>query len=434
MRVSRTLATLPIAVLATLQLWVAQVAPITANALNPGPSTPNSDEELTLSCLGMDSLTTTDLDSTIEVLFPPPGARLAGRGSFVRVFFAHSADVNPGSSLVVSINGQALTTVGLTASTGAGSAFEVPVPAANLHADSGNFLQTHFKLDGKGAAGTFARLDRESLIHYQLVGEDDQAESLAAYPYSVLTRRNGLEPTIYVAVPDSPSSAELSGAWRMLADLGRRAGVRRLTPVVTTGRTGPVPALSDPLLIVGRADRLPYGTSVLQALGYVISSSAITLPGPPRDNGSLAGMPYPFLDGIGTRPTVVALPDTSPATLTGAASAMVALGSRSVASVPKITTEVAGTKLTPDQADSNLIVVGAQPRAGWLDPLGSSLKLTVTSSGSVVGIRPGELVGTLEVLPLPGSDVHTAIWISGTSPSAVAAAGQGLYQRDLSLA
>ncbi len=77
----RMVATVLAALLASLQLVPAQVVALADQSPLESPPTPSTHEELTLEALGLGAMTTAELDSTIEVLFPPPGAPLANRRS-----------------------------------------------------------------------------------------------------------------------------------------------------------------------------------------------------------------------------------------------------------------------------------------------------------------------------------------------------------------
>ncbi|HEY7201669.1 MAG TPA: hypothetical protein VIC57_15715, partial [Candidatus Dormibacteraeota bacterium] len=124
------------------------VAPTAAGA-EPGPA-PVS-QELTLDGLGIGPQTVYGARGAAEVAFPPAVSRLAPTGTFVRVFFSHSSDIAPGSSMLIAVNGQPLLTVALTTGTAAGGVVETRVAPQLLAESAPNRLQVRFTLGGPAA-------------------------------------------------------------------------------------------------------------------------------------------------------------------------------------------------------------------------------------------------------------------------------------------
>jgi len=226
-----------------------------------------SAQEVTLGALGAPGVDASGSAVTLAVAFPPPAGPPAPSGTFARLFFSHS----PGaSSVTVLVNGQPLTTVGLSDATAGGGVFEVRVPPATLHRDRPNVLDARFVLrpSGAGAAGPFARLGPQTLMHYQLFvppGEEPPS-LLGAFPFPLV--RGGRPARLGLVLPSAPSDSDLAVALRLVADTGRRAGGGVAPEVVTAGAEGWLRSSGVPALLVGPLGRLPLAAAVLRGAGF----------------------------------------------------------------------------------------------------------------------------------------------------------------------
>ena len=104
-----------------------------AMALSADDVASSAVQEISLDSLGVGSQAVYGITGVTQITFPPPAAHLAVAGSFVRLFFAHSTNLGSGSSGVVAINGQPLSTIPLSNSTAAGGVVEVRLPLNLVH-------------------------------------------------------------------------------------------------------------------------------------------------------------------------------------------------------------------------------------------------------------------------------------------------------------
>lgn len=234
-----------------------------------------SSQEMTLAGLGLPAQTMFGSSGSEAISIPAPLDRLAASGTFVRLLFTHTPLIEPsGSTLMVLINGEALTTIPLDASTAAGSQFDVRAPAFLLRPTSPNLLQIRFALRLAGPAANtssaaYVRLDPQTLFHYQLYTPPDgrPLPRLESYPLPLLggtgARRVGL------LLPEGPTDAELRPALRLAGDLGRRAYTQEIIPeVVTSGQVGWLKSSEVPALLIGTRARLPLAAALLKAAGF----------------------------------------------------------------------------------------------------------------------------------------------------------------------
>src|SRR6202011_3449753 len=146
-------------------------APVGQAASVPPPAA-DSAEEVSLGALGLAAQPVFGPFGSVAVSMPAPMAPLAGSGSFVQIFFMHSPLLAaPGSAVTLAVNGAPVATLPLDASSAEGATFDAPVPAFLLRGDGPNLIEARFVLRapaGAGASATYARLDPQTLIHYQL--------------------------------------------------------------------------------------------------------------------------------------------------------------------------------------------------------------------------------------------------------------------------
>jgi hypothetical protein len=129
-----------------------------------------------------------------------------------------------------------------------------------------------------GTQGAYARVDPQTLIHYQLLLAPATASPalLELYPFSVL-RNDG---HLGIVLPTPPRDADLRSAFRLAADLGRRAaGVEVQPEIVASGADGWLHAGGSPAIVLGTTDRLPQAAEMLRRTGFVQSGGGWTAPG-----------------------------------------------------------------------------------------------------------------------------------------------------------
>jgi hypothetical protein len=276
----------------------------TPGAPAPTVTVQDSAQEITLDSLGLSAQTVEGSSGSVAVLVPPPATQPAASGNFVRIFFAHSSLLDPaGSSVTVAVNGQPLSAIRLDATNADGSVFEARVAGSALHAARPNLMEARFELKLAGAPATgdsaaYARLEPQTLLHYQLYGPPGSRPPprLESYPFPLVSRAGSSR--VGLILPHPIAEADLRVALRLAADLGRRAPSQQLEPeVVTTGANDWLRTSGASALLVGTIGRLPIAESVLRAAGFSGSASGWTAPdGQPVGpaDGLLATVTSPF--------------------------------------------------------------------------------------------------------------------------------------------
>ena len=293
-------------------------------------------QEISITDLGAGPQTVHGQAGSVNIAFPAPAAPLASSGSFVRVFFGHSATIPPGSRIEVAVNGRPLSDSALSTGTAGGAVFESRVPQEILSRDGPNLLQARFLLPngGQAAEGLFGRLDGQTLIHYELqrpAGADSLA--LNDFPYSLIEPASATSsPPLALVLPDKPEAAELGDALRLTAAVGKSARSRRVQPkVITTGQADWPSGVVGPAVVVGRAERSPLITRLLQAAGFSKTDRGWRSPGGGQaagtDDGLLATLISPF-DG---RTPLVIVTGVTEAALGRATEALVGADSKGLA-------------------------------------------------------------------------------------------------------
>jgi hypothetical protein len=262
----------------------------TPSATPPGAPTPpasvqDAAQEITLGSLGLSAQTVEGSSGSVAVLMPAPAAPPAASGNFVRIFFAHSSLLDPaGSSVTVAVNGQPLGAIRMDASNADGSVFEARVASSALHAARPNLMEARFELKLAGAPATgdsaaYARLEPQTLLHYQLYGPPGSRPPprLESYPFPLVSRAGSSR--VGLVLPRPTAEADLQVALRLAADLGRRAPSQQVQPeVVTAGAADWLKTAGASALLVGTIGRLPLAESVLKAAGFSASASGWTAP------------------------------------------------------------------------------------------------------------------------------------------------------------
>src|SRR5215472_14601628 len=221
-------------------------------------------QEVTLDGVGIGSQTVYGAHGAVEATFPAAATDLAQAGNFVRVFFSHSADVTPGSSMLIAVDGQPLLTVPLGPGTAGGGVVETRIPTTLLDPRGPNRLQIRFALDGP-AATLYGRIDGQTTLHYELAPSPAGQPELEDYPYSLLAA-GATNPALGLVLPASPSARDLAAAFRVLGDLGRRAASQHVRPkIVTADQTSWLAAGGVGAVLVGTLAGLPAAPPILQA-------------------------------------------------------------------------------------------------------------------------------------------------------------------------
>ncbi|MDQ6638012.1 MAG: cellulose biosynthesis cyclic di-GMP-binding regulatory protein BcsB, partial [Candidatus Dormibacteraeota bacterium] len=330
-------------------------------------------QEISITDLGAGPQTVHGQAGSINIAFPAPAAPLASSGSFVRVFFGHSATIPPGSRIEVAVNGRPLSDSALSTGTAGGAVFESRVPQEILSRDGPNLLQARFLLaaGGQAAEGLFGRLDGQTLIHYALqrpAGADSLA--LNDFPYSLIEPASATSsPPLALVLPDKPEAAELGDALRLTAAVGKSARSRRVQPkVITTGQADWPSGVVGPAVVVGRAERSPLISRLLQAAGFSKTARGWRSPGGQvagTDDGLLASLISPF-DG---RTPLVIVAGGSEAALGRATDALVGANSTALATSTAVLTGTAPTA-APGPAKRLLSLAGLLPPDTFVEGAG----------------------------------------------------------------
>jgi hypothetical protein len=234
-------------------------------------------QEISLDSLGVGSQAVYGITGVTQITFPPPAAHLAVAGSFVRLFFAHSTNLGSGSSGVVAINGQPLSTIPLSNSTAAGGVVEVRLPLNLVSEQSPNRLEVRFTMHSvsepaPAESDLYGRLDGQTMIHYQFAAP----AGLQTYPFSLLAEA-GFAHTVGVVLTSQSGREELASALRVIADLGRRSGPQRPdVTLIASDPNGWLTAGNHPAIVISRLDHLP--SPAIEATSWKRGDKGLTGP------------------------------------------------------------------------------------------------------------------------------------------------------------
>ena len=269
--------------------------PLRVPAATTLPPPPAAAEEISLASLGFAAQVVHGPGPSLDIRFPPPAASLADSGSYLRVFYGHSAPVGLGSDVRVLVNGQLLDNVPLTEATAQGAVFVLEVPPVALHLDRANLVEFDFSVlaptawpDGPDLYGL---VGAQTALHYRLRADGDTIE---AYPYSLLGGSlfgSLADVPLGVVLRSAPDDQELAAALRMVADASRRLrGARLRATVVSEGQESWLQSARSPALIVGRVSGLPGAATLLRAAGFTSSPGGWTAPGATAPTAADAGI------------------------------------------------------------------------------------------------------------------------------------------------
>jgi hypothetical protein len=167
------------------------------------------------------------------------------------------------------------------------------------------------------------------------------------------------------------------------------------------------------------------------------ATATLSLPLNAPSTADLRMLPYPFFEGSDQAPTLVLLANGSATTLTAAAQAMVALGSRSATPPPAFKTAFA-RGWSPSSDDRGLIVVGASG-LGSLATLGSALPVRFDAGGQVTlksaslgaAVGVATRLGAVQEAQAAGGG-RQVLWLDGTGGEMLTGAAAALYDTRLS--
>ena len=174
------------------------------------------------------------------------------------------------------------------------------------------------------------------------------------------------------------------------------------------------------------------GAEAAPAVARVAAGASIRLPASPTGPAGMELLPYPvFSDPTGVR---IVLANTGDPLLTAAAHVMAALGSRSTGP-PKLSAtylaEVGGGAV-----ETSAVLVGLSAASVDAERLTRALGLPVHPPwpGGLVepaGFVPGQPLGVVREVTLPGAPAHSVLWVDGSSAETLYLASDALYQGGL---
>ena len=370
-------------------------------------------QEISLNGLAVGSMTAHGAHGLLEAWFPTPGAPLAASGCFVRVFFSYSPQSAPGSTMVIAVNGQALSTVELDPGHAVGGVLEVPVPTSLVDQQHPNRLQVAFDLVTASASQDllYGKLESPTLVHYSLAEASSGLPGLEAYPWSLLATdaSSAAAPTIGVALPSPPEMAEASAALRIVAELGRRAATQPVRlRIIAPSDLGTPETQGAGVMLVGRLDHLPGAQRVLAAAGWRSAPEGWRAPDgrvAKAEDGLLVTALSPW-DG---RTTLLLVSGGTNAALSKAASALVERGSTSLAGAYAIVTTA------PDEAGGpvsrSVPIVG--PDAADL-ARGRGRAYEADMSFAAAPIARDQTASLSVTIPSLGASVRATVAVNGT--------------------
>ena len=436
-------ALMAVVALAVMAVWATPGHPFKApSSLQSGVGPPvpvaerslESAEEISLGALGLPSQPVYGPLGTVAIAIPAPLGTLSASGSFAQLFFMHSPNLAaPASTVTIAVNGMPIATLPLDNLTADGGTFDAMVPAFLLKPGAPNLLEARFALQpstGMDPSTAYARLDPQTFLHYQLFGPPGSRAQveLGSYPFPLLGRGGqGDQAALGVILPRQADAGELGSAFRLVADLGRRAYLQELVPqVVTSDPTEWVQSASTPALLVGKLDRLPLAEDLLRAAGF---SPGSAWSGPAGERiGRSDGLVVPVLSPWDGRTPLLLVSGGTDEALAGAVQALTSPGrpppSGRYLIVPSGTPQPAAVTTAPidqvilGQPDAALQALGAGSHSIdlplLLPPLdagpGALLELSLshapvdTAGASWLSLRLNGAV--LAQVPLDGSNEH----------------------------
>ncbi|HOF87800.1 MAG TPA: cellulose biosynthesis cyclic di-GMP-binding regulatory protein BcsB, partial [Armatimonadota bacterium] len=193
-----------------------------------------------------------------SVTLPRPVREVIGRESFLKIYFRHSATLNPRRSLLtVTVNGRKVGSTPLNAANAQGGILTIPMPVQELDADQWTIGLYAFHdlgtLDCSKKYDEVAWTVVEGHSHVMLMpGKVPGYPSLANFPYAMTNIGRPATP-ITLWLPARPSDAMLSAA----AAIAVRAGQTNRVPLrwdVVMGDTLPGKSKGQVVIMMGLRD------------------------------------------------------------------------------------------------------------------------------------------------------------------------------------
>ena len=216
-----------------------------------------------------------------------------GRGDFdlegrsrLTLFLAHSNLLIPQlSSVTVSVNGRALTSIPLLRADAIGARHDIEMPNSILQQDFNRLslqfsmslgIECHDPLD----PALWATVLKESFQELGFAGSPpvphQEPARLSTYPYPFF--RGGYPPAapVTIVIPSEPVGAEVAAAYRLAADLSQRVTIDpTLLDVALASSLSPEALASRQLIILGTPERQPLLREVLPSNTSIQEGAAL---------------------------------------------------------------------------------------------------------------------------------------------------------------
>jgi len=271
--VRRRLVLVPAALLG----WLLLAATPTFADTTVTPPVSGTSEEVGLQALGLGTQTVYGTSDSVDVYFPRPVTALAPAGNFVHLYYAHSPLLRAGdSSVTILVNGNPITAIPLDETNASAAEAIVPIPTQFMHSDQVNLVSARFQMRNNFGVcdpqshGLYARLDRQSFIHYQLATRllNGRTTGLETYPFPLLSSAAGVAERPLLALPPAPRSAEIAAALRVVGSLGQRSNGEVLPIAITRDHLARLTEAQATAIVVGAWDRVPVAGAILAAAGF----------------------------------------------------------------------------------------------------------------------------------------------------------------------
>ena len=222
----------------------------------------------TLADLGFGNVRTTGVRAIEDFFFPGPGDFELGDGSLLVVEISHSNLLIPGSSTVnVVLNDRPLRVIPLDGANIDGSITVIEVPRDVIAKDF-NRLSLEYAMtlglecEAPGHPALFATVFPTTRLVLNFASDPPvpvlDAPNLADYPYPFFRGGYPVVAPVTIVVPDDPSSAELTAAYRLAADIAARVFFDLgLIDVRATGSLTPAERAEQQLIVLGTPQRQP---------------------------------------------------------------------------------------------------------------------------------------------------------------------------------
>jgi hypothetical protein len=227
-----------------------------------------------LSDLGFGDQRATGTRSQQEFFFPGPGDFALGENSTLTIELSHSNLIVPDRSTVsVILNDRPLRAIYLDQSNTSGARYDIRVPKDVIKKDF-NLLRLEYAMtlgqecEDPNNPALFAVLLAKSQLALDFATSPPvpvlDSPNLSAYPYPFYRAGYPLVAPVTIVLPDEPSNAELTAAYRIATDMASRVSfdlatlrIRQLRNLSTAERA------ESQLIMIGAPARLPLVRDVL---------------------------------------------------------------------------------------------------------------------------------------------------------------------------